>query len=252
MTMAVIALSLKMYFPRRRTVDYCRTLAGLLTERGIGDSGPTMAVLPDFLTLAEVQGILAPVNVRVGAQDMCADDRGAFTGEVSGSDLRDLGASVVELGHVERRTLFHEDDGMVARKVRAAWRNGLTPLLCVGETEREGATAAAERCLGQIASAVGDDRESPLWVAYEPRWAIGASEPASAEYVREVCDRIKQSLGERPSAVLYGGSAGPGLLSRLWPSVDGLFLGRFAHDPHAFMSVVDEAIGLENGDSENK
>jgi triosephosphate isomerase len=204
-----------------------------------------MAVLPDFLSIAEVGNIVLPAGIRLGSQDICADDRGSFTGEVSGTDLADLGSSVAEIGHVERKLLFHEEPALIRRKVDAAWRNGLTPLLCVGEKERAGTDMAVDICLNQIREAVGTDESSPLWVAYEPLWAIGARNPAPAEYVTAVCSRLKEAVApHEDAAVLYGGSAGPGLLTQLWPSVDGLFLGRFAHKPEAFISVLEEALEL--------
>ncbi|WEV72020.1 triose-phosphate isomerase family protein [Bifidobacterium sp. ESL0790] len=265
MRKAIVALSLKMYFSRQQTLRYCQDLAELLRSDGLDEamnrpSELTMAVLPDFLTLPSAADTLRPLDVEVGSQNIATDDHGAFTGEVSGVDIASLGASIAEIGHVERRTIFHEDDVMVARKVQAAWRNGLTPLLCVGEQKRGTPEEAVRLCLRQIESAesggapegqaasqaLKTSQGLPLWIAYEPRWAIGASEPAPTSYVKEVCGSLKEELAKRPgdSAVIYGGSAGPGLLTELWPSVDGLFLGRFAHKPEAFMSVVHEAIDL--------
>lgn len=245
--MAVVAISLKMYFPRSRMLDYCRDLVQLVKEerRRSLDGGVELAVLPDFLTVPEVCRALLPEQIRVGAQDICTDDRGSFTGEVSGKDLADLGVSIAEIGHSERRRLYHEDAQLIAKKVQAAWRNDLTPLLCVGEDERCTPQEASQICLTQIHESVGSNIDAPLWVAYEPLWAIGSSEPAPSDYVREVCSTIKKELQPRhEAAVLYGGSAGPGLLPALWPTVDGLFLGRFAHDPKAFVSVMREAEAL--------
>lgn len=246
--MAIVALSLKMYFERWQTLDYCHEVVRLLKkdEELNEQRRVTMAILPDFLSLAEAARILSPTNIRVGAQDLCADDRGAFTGEVSGHDIAALSGSIVEIGHIERKLLYHEDRPLIARKVRAAWRNSLTPLLCVGEQQRVSAEMASDLCIEQIREFAGSNPEAPLWVAYEPLWAIGADNPAPTEYVREVCSRIKDSLHARREAkVIYGGSAGPGLLTQLWPAVDGLFLGRFAHKPEAFVAVAQEALALE-------
>lgn len=244
--MAIVALSTKMYFPRKRTLDYCRRLSQLLKPIHDADS-VVMAVLPDFLTIASAASLLKQAGVRIGAQDVCPDDRGAYTGEVSGSDLAALGASIVEIGHIERRRYYHEDDALVSGKVAAAWRNGLTPLLCVGEPERMNAEKASQICIEEINNAVDGHQPGPLWVAYEPIWAIGAQHPASTEYVREVCTAISEHFRQYDDniSIIYGGSAGPGLLTELWPAVDGLFLGRFAHEPEAFISVVQEARMLE-------
>lgn len=239
----VVAVSLKMYFERDRTLRYCRDVVRLLAAEDDVSAHVRLAILPDFLSLAEAARELADSPVVLGAQDLCQDDRGAFTGEVSGVDLAALGVRVVELGHAERRTIYREDDEMVAAKTAAALRNGLTPLLCIGEPDRGTPQQAAERCVAQVRSALGGATPESLWLGYEPYWAIGAAEPAPADYVSEVCRGIRAGLGDDVAdfTVLYGGSAGPGLLSRLDPAIDGLFLGRFAHDPAAFVAVAREA-----------
>jgi len=241
----LVAVSLKMYFDRPRTLAYCGELARWARSTPAVAAGEVrVAVLPDFLTLDAALRVLAGTGVRVGAQDLCSEDRGAFTGEVSGADLAALGVACVEVGHAERRTLFGEDEALVAAKTRAALRNGIVPMLCVGEAERGRPEDAAASVLAQVRSAVGEDASADeVWVAYEPWWAIAAAEPAPADYVARVCLRVREGLaGHLPNASLvYGGSAGPGLLTRLGDAVDGLFLGRFAHDPAAFVAVVDEA-----------
>lgn len=245
--MPIVALSLKMYFTRQETLDYCKDLVRLLKLLGDGRERVTMALLPDHLVMAEAAPILLPAGIRLGTQDLCPADRGAYTGEVSGADLADLGVSVAEVGHVERRRIFHEDDNMVLQKMEAAWRNRITPLLCIGEEERtQDTTRAAELCLGQVERVVQEHVNLPFWLGYEPVWAIGANRPASVEHVCQVCQKVRRSLAEEGYHVkiLYGGSAGPGLLSRLWPCVDGVFLGRFAHKPEHFLSVVKEALTL--------
>ncbi len=241
MSQPIVAVSLKMYFERARTVEYCRSLASLVRERrGLGDV--RMAVLPDFLALHEAGQELDGSPVMLGAQDICQADRGAYTGEVSGADLADLGVRVVEVGHAERRALYHEDDRLVADKAAAARRHGMIPLVCVGPSHRAEPRGMARTCADQVRSAVGDAGSEEVWVAYEPRWAIGASEPAHPEDISEVCHAMREELRDLPGlSVLYGGSAGPGLLSRLDACVDGLFLGRFAHEPAAFLDVVQEA-----------
>ncbi len=245
----IVAVSLKMYFDRARTLDYCESVARIARDSSAVQNGAVrLAVLPDHLTLAAASGIVGESGTMLGAQDLCQEDRGAFTGEVSGADIAELGARVVEVGHAERRTIYKEDDAMVAAKTSAALRNGLIPLLCIGEAERaEDPTHAAAACAAQVRSAVGEEgTDAEVWLAYEPYWAIGAPAPAPAGYVRAVCDALRGEVAELlPNASLvYGGSAGPGLLAELHPSVDGLFLGRFAHDPAALAQVVEDASTL--------
>ncbi|WP_324522916.1 triose-phosphate isomerase family protein [Propioniciclava sp.] len=225
--MAVVAVSLKMYFDRARTLDYCREVAARVGPVVGPALGVEAVVLPDHLSLAAAAEALLPAGVVLGAQDLCAQDRGPYTGEVSGADLADLGVRVVEVGHAERRSLFGESDAVVAAKTTAAVRNRLVPLLCVGEPTPGPASEAADFCVAQLGSAVAElDPADTVWVAYEPVWAIGAPRPAPAEHVIEVCRALGRAVADRRDArVLYGGSAGPGLLTELWPAVDGVFLG---------------------------
>jgi triosephosphate isomerase (TIM) len=121
----------------------------------------------------------------------------------------------------------------------------LVPLLCVGELSRVSPAAAAQVVVDQVASAIPEGTGKRVLVAYEPIWAIGAAEPAPPAYIAEVCDAVRAALGERLGdfGIVYGGSAGPGLVAALGNSVDGLFLGRFAHDVSTVETVLDELSG---------
>jgi triosephosphate isomerase (TIM) len=219
-----IGVSLKMYFGQRQTVGWCRAVAAVAARHPALHQGTVeLFVLPAAPLIAPVLGIFAGTPVRVGAQNLSAEDSGAFTGEVSGALLSEMGCRYAEVNHAERRRLFGEDNATAAAKVAACWRNGLIPVLCVGEP------AEAAEILGRTAN--------PVVLAYEPPWAIGQAEPAPAEHIREVTSALRRA-GRR---VIYGGSAGPGLLTSIGGSADGLFLGRFAHDPAALESVLDEA-----------
>lgn len=243
MNKAVAAVSLKMYFTHSQTLQYCRDLKSLIAgEPGLSDN-VSLAILPDFLAIPKAAEILKDSGISLGAQDLAYEDRGAFTGEVSGADLAQYGVRVAEIGHAERRTIFQEDEEMVAKKVSAAKRNGIIPLLCIGEPERSTAKEAAKLCVEQVQSALKYATPSKIWLGYEPYWAIGAAQPASPEYVSEVCCHIREGLPDLESiTILYGGSAGPGLITKLDDTIDGLFLGRFAHDPQAFLEVAKETI----------
>ncbi|MBK1785264.1 triosephosphate isomerase [Prauserella sp. ASG 168] len=232
-----------MYFSHARTLAWSGDVAALASHEAIAGGHAELFVLPSFPSIPAVTDVFAGTPVRVGAQDLCADDTGAFTGEVGGPLLRELGCTHVEVGHAERRRLYGEDDALVARKTAAALRNELVPVLCVGEPERVPADQAAAHCVAEVESALGS-ATGPVVVAYEPHWAIGAAEPAPEEHIAHVCGTLKKRLGVR---VIYGGSAGPGLLTRLGTSVDGLFLGRFAHDPVAVGEILDEALELAKG-----
>lgn len=244
MAVPLVAVSLKMYFDRERSLAYFDAVADVARSSAVSSGAVRLAVLPDFLTVQAACDRLASAGVLIGAQDLCHAPRGAFTGEVAGADLAGLGVSAVEIGHAERRTIFGEDDDMVAAKCTAAVSAGLVPMLCVGEQTRTTPAEAAAQCVVQARHALAEvPGNHEVWIAYEPHWAIGAPEPAPAGYVAEVCELVRGHLAAfwPDLTVVYGGSAGPGLLTQLGPAVDGLFLGRFAHDPAALAQVVEEA-----------
>lgn len=243
----LLGVSLKMYFGHAQTVSWCREVARMAADHPALRSGrTTLFILPSFPALVPAGQAFNGGPVHLGAQNLHWEDAGPFTGEVSGAQLREAGCRYVEVGHAERRLLFGEDDRAVAAKTAAAMRNGLIPVICIGEEQRLPAEAAAEACTAQLAAALGEvSRQAPIVVAYEPVWAIGSSEPASTGHIRAVCARLKTWLagtgGFTSSRLIYGGSAGPGLLTRLGPEVDGLFLGRFAHDVGALSGILAEA-----------
>ena len=122
-------------------------------------------------------------------------------------------------------------------------------MLCIGEAAQVTPALAAKEVIAQLDLALQGAPEGRVIVAYEPVWAIGAAEPAGPEHISAVCVALREHLDAtgREGAVIYGGSAGPGLLTKLGSSVDGLFLGRFAHDPAALTAVLDEAAALAAG-----
>lgn len=247
--MTLIGVSLKMYFSHARTLAWARDVADIAERHPAVRSGAaTLFVAPTFPALVPVRDVLAGSGVLLAAQDLAWADEGAFTGEVSAAELSEVGVDLVEIGHAERRALFHETDDVVARKVHAAYRNGLRPLLCVGEPRRASRAESVDEVTGQLdralAVATAAGTVGPLVVAYEPVWAIGAPAPAPDEHIVSVLEGVEQYLASRPglagSTAIYGGSAGPGLLSRGRGRIGGLFLGRFAHDPAAVATILDE------------
>ena len=236
-----VGVSLKMYFTHAQTSAYIRAILPLGTHALTCAHPVDLFLIPDFLSLPAASTLLrleAP-NIRLGAQDCFWEDAGAFTGEVSPRVLREIGCQIVELGHAERRRLFGETDGQVARKAQAAERNGLVPLVCIGEGARGAVEEVLRECAPQI-RAVLDATRGEIIFAYEPVWAIGQSEPADAEYVVEAVKALRGVCGERKVRFLYGGSAGPGTFAAMRGAVDGLFLGRFAHDPERLAEVITE------------
>lgn len=252
-----VGASTKAYMGQATTIAWLDAIAAEL------DAQPELAagvvrpfVIPSFPLIPAALERLASRGVVVGAQTVSWGE-GALTGEVSARLLAEMGVGIVEIGHAERRAHCGETEQVIAAKVRVALDHGLTPLLCIGEPTQTSAAEAAEFCAQQVRSALGEClAELPaLVLAYEPIWAIGAREPAPADYVSAVVTALRARLesellavipdaAEHHIAVIYGGSAGPGLLHTLI-GVDGLFLGRFAHDPANFAQVLREALAVE-------
>lgn len=252
---ALLGVSLKLYLDIARTRAWARDVAALSrASEAVREGRVRLFALPSLPAMTAVQQELAGTPVSWGAQDLHWEDRGAFTGAVSGSDLADLGCRYVEVGHAERKRIFGEDTETIGRKLDAAFRNGLIPVMCVGEPESTSPDEAAEVCIVQLSDALAHvtsiDERSEIVVAYEPEWAIGQAEPASAEYVRSVGTRLRAwldtDLAHVPASVIYGGSAQRGTIGALAGDVDGLFLGRFAHDAAALADIVDEIAGSQN------
>ncbi|KAE8146094.1 Triosephosphate isomerase [Aspergillus avenaceus] len=279
----LLIISLKMYFTPDRTLSYLRAL--LAPENGIvrpdNASKLLLALIPDFLTIYPCHEILQAFNKTtstntdtdtgtkantdtkankntdkntlflLGAQDCFWEPQGAYTGEISPQSLQHTGVSIVELGHAERRSIFHETDAQTARKAAAACAHGIIPLVCVGEVTAPGPVAsqavgsAVRECEVQVRAVLDAiPGEAPVIFAYEPVWAIGKPAPAGVGHIAAVVEGIRAVIGDRAGEVriLYGGSAGPGLWGAggLGKAVDGMFLGRFAHDIEGVRRVVNE------------
>ncbi|MDH4166045.1 MAG: triose-phosphate isomerase [Gammaproteobacteria bacterium] len=192
---------------------------------------------PPFPYLMETGRLLKDSGVALGAQSVCAESQGAFTGEVSAAMLKDVGCRYVLVGHSERRQLFGERDALVARKFVAAQGHGLVPVLCVGETleEREGdqTTSVVSRQLEAVLAVSGVQALAKAVIAYEPVWAIGTGRTASPEQAQEVHAMIRAKVAERDGTIggsvriLYGGSVKASNAQELFamPDIDGGLVG---------------------------
>lgn len=219
------------------------------------DTSPETQVLvcPPFVHLADVSRILKNSSILLGAQNLCAEDSGAYTGEVSGPMLRDFDCRHVIVGHSERRSLYGETDPVVVRKFMAAQRAGLTPILCVGET-------LAQREAGETHSVVGTQLNAVLEaagvaafekavVAYEPVWAIGTGRTASPEQAQDVHAFIRSTVGAGDAKIanslqlLYGGSVKASNAGELFhmPDIDGGLVGGASLDASEFLAICKAA-----------
>jgi len=208
----LVAGNWKMHGSRTENAALLESLLDRLPAEGAAD----VLVCPPFVYLHEAGRLLKGSDVRLGAQSLCAEALGAFTGEISGAMLRDVGCSHVLVGHSERRQLYGEHDALVARKFVAAQANGLTPVLCVGETleEREGGRTneVVARQLDAVLAVSGVAAFHDAVIAYEPVWAIGTGRNASPEQAQEVHAMIRARVAALDAKIagavriLYGGS----------------------------------------------
>ena len=273
----LVGVSTKMYFTHAQTLSYVKTL--ISTFRSSLSIELSLFVIPSFPSLVPCAQLIEAASgprILLGGQDCHSTLSGPHTGSVSATQLKEVGCSLVELGHAERRAPpFTETEDFIAEKVRVAVKAELVPLVCIGERRKspskivsEGVGLAIQEVGPQVENVLSafldsenvrdDDGKSlggpvpGVIFAYEPVWAIGASEPAGADHVNAVVGEIrtivkscqqKMGLGGINVRILYGGSAGPGLWQKLKDSVDGLFLGRFAHDMEYVKKVVEEMSG---------
>ncbi|MFI0942445.1 triose-phosphate isomerase [Streptomyces sp. NPDC021020] len=241
----------KMNLNHLEAIAHLQKLAFGLTDKDL--DAVEVAVLVPFTDLRSVQTLAEGDRLRIkyGAQDLSAHDSGAYTGEVSGPMLSKLKCTFVVIGHSERRQYHGEAEEIVNAKVKAAYRHGLTPILCVGEgLDVRKAGQQVPHTLAQLDGALKDvtaEQAATIVVAYEPVWAIGTGEVATPEDAQEVCGAIRARLAElydQPTAdairIQYGGSVKAGNVAAIMaqPDVDGALVGGAALDSDEFVKIV--------------
>jgi triosephosphate isomerase len=211
-----------------------------------------VVVCPPFTSLRSVQTVIESdhLQIRLGAQNCDLHNEGAFTGEIAPPMLSKLSVKYVIVGHSERRQFFGETDEIVNAKAKAVFTNGMTPIICVGETEAERDAGEAEVKVGSQVRAAIDGIDPELLaagvIAYEPIWAIGTGRTASADDAGSMCgfarDQVRELVGEAADSmrILYGGSVNPGNVAGLMAKrdIDGGLVGGASLDPDTFASVV--------------
>jgi triosephosphate isomerase len=246
----LVAGNWKMHYTAAEGAELARELA----DRARSGRPCEVAVCPPYIALESVGAALQGSGIHLGAQDLHPERKGAFTGEISGPMLAALGCRFVIVGHSERRHGMGEDDATVALKLRAALRDRLTPIVCVGETLQEREQGMTDAVLGrQVRAAFGglsSDETHRTVVAYEPVWAIGTgrvatTEEASAAHriIRLELERaVAASTGERV-AILYGGSVTPENAAGLFAEeeLDGALVGGASLQAAGFWGIVEAA-----------
>ncbi|KZY96483.1 triose-phosphate isomerase [Oleibacter sp. HI0075] len=217
--------------------------------RNAGELTCDLAVFPPFPYLSQAISLADGSQVSVGAQNCAEADSGAYTGEVSAEMLTDLGASMVIIGHSERRTLYGETDDVVLRKTRQALDNGLIAVVCVGETLEERQSGKAEEVVGSQMSLLISELSDTDWknvvIAYEPVWAIGTGETATPEQAQAIHAFIRGLLNQRntdlgaSTRLLYGGSVKAANAAELFSQqdIDGGLVGGASLDVDEFLGI---------------
>lgn len=241
----------KMNLNHLEAIAHVQKLAFALADKDY--EAVEVAVLPPFTDIRSVQTLVDgdKLKIKYGAQDISAHDSGAFTGEVSGSMLAKLKCAYVAIGHSERRQYHGEDEAVCNAKVKAAFKHGITPILCVGEgLDVRKAGNQVAHTLAQVDGAlkgVPAEQAETIVIAYEPVWAIGTGEVATPEDAQEVCGAIRRRLAELYSQDLadkvriqYGGSVKSGNVAAIMaqPDVDGALIGGAALDADEFVKIV--------------
>jgi triosephosphate isomerase len=218
-----------------------------------GISHAELAVCPPFVYLPRVGELLQGTAIALGAQDICDQDSGAYTGEVSGPMLREMGCRYVIVGHSERRHIYGENDELTAKKFAAARRAELIPILCVGELLQEREQGQTEQVVARQLDAVldleGDRALAGTVIAYEPVWAIGTGKTATPQQAQEVHGFIRAWVQERDREgaerirILYGGSVKGANAAELFaqPDIDGGLIGGASLDAGEFLTICAAA-----------
>ncbi len=235
--------------------DNARLIEALIAQSP-ADPGAECVVCPPFVYLQEIGRMLRDAPIGLGAQDVCAEGQGAFTGEISAAMLRDVGCGHVIVGHSERRLLYRESDQLVARKFAAACHaKSLLPILCVGEqlADRDANRTheVVARQLDAVLELCGIEAMEHALVAYEPVWAIGTGRNASPEQAQAVHAFIRERIAVRDARIaaatriLYGGSVKAGNAAELFrmPDVDGGLIGGASLKADEFLSILAAAPG---------
>ncbi len=247
----LIAGNWKMNLDHLQAVALVQKLDWALKDAKHENGTVEVAVFPPFTDLRSVQILLDQdkIGFALGAQDISIHDSGAYTGEISGAFLAKLDCTFVIIGHSERRQYHAETDEIVAAKVQAAIRHGISPVICVGETleelEKFGASAVP---VGQLEIALeGVPSDAEVVVAYEPVWAIGTGKVATPEQAQEVCARLRQVVADKlgqdaaeRTRILYGGSVKSGNIASFMrePDVDGALVGGASLVVDEFAAII--------------
>ena len=240
----------KMNLDHLEAIAHVQKIAFALTDEDF--AAVEAGVMVPFTDIRSVQTLVDADNLKIvyGSQDISAQDSGAYTGEISGSMLAKLGCTYAVIGHSERRQYHGEDDALVNAKVKAAYKHGLTPIMCIGEVKEEREAGIQEQVtLGQLDGGLADipaDQAATIVIAYEPVWAIGTGLTATPQDAQDMCGAIRRRLAELYSQevadairIQYGGSVKAANAAEIMAGedVDGALIGGASLDADEFVAI---------------
>jgi triosephosphate isomerase len=235
----VIAGNWKMYKTQAEATEF---LQGFMPELEKTPEDREVVICPPFTALDAISRSLHGSLVQLGAQNVHWEDNGAFTGEVAGSMLSEIGVRYVIVGHSERRQYFGETDESVNKRLLSAQRHGLIPILCVGETKQQRDAGETESIItNQLEKDLVNVDQQRLVIAYEPIWAIGTGDTCESSEANRVIGVIRSQLNNANVTIQYGGSVKPDNIDEIMaqPEIDGALVGGASLQPASFARIVN-------------
>ena len=235
----IIAGNWKMHKTQAESQEFLQVFKPLLHDT---DESREVVLCIPFTALGTMSKILHGSQIQLGAQNIHCEEKGAYTGEIAGDMLTEMGISYVVVGHSERRQYFGETDETANLRVIAAQRHRLTPILCVGETKSQRDAGETETVIiNQVKRGLVDVDQTNIVIAYEPIWAIGTGDTCAATEANRVIGVIRSQLSNPDMSILYGGSVNPKNIDEIMtqPEIDGALVGGASLDPVGFARIVN-------------
>ena len=235
----IIAGNWKIHKTQAESQEFLQVFKPLLHDT---DESREVVLCIPFTALGTMSKILHGSQIQLGAQNIHWEAKGAYTGEIAGDMLTEMGISYVVVGHSERRQYFGETDETANLRVIAAQHNRLTPILCVGETKSQRDAEETESVIiNQVKRGLVDVDQTNIVIAYEPIWAIGTGDTCAATEANRVIGVIRSQLSNPEMSILYGGSVNPKNIDEIMtqPEIDGALVGGASLDPTGFARIVN-------------
>jgi triosephosphate isomerase len=235
----ILAGNWKMHKTQTESVEFVQAFKSEIENT---DEGREIVLCTPFTSLTAMSKILHGSKIHLGAQNIHWEDQGAYTGEIAGNMLTEIGVNYVIIGHSERRQYFGETDETVNLRLKAAQRHRIIPILCVGETKQQRDAGQTENVIiNQLKQDLVDIDQNNLVIAYEPIWAIGTGDTCESTEANRVIGIIRQQLTNQDVPIQYGGSVKPSNIDEIMaqPEIDGVLVGGASLEPTSFARIVN-------------